>query len=134
MSDDIEKQPKAEVVLYQDAGHNVPVQVTYWNETFWLAQKELAGLFGVDVRTISDHLKNIYESGELQQDATIRKFRMVRNEGGRTVRRELTFYDLDAIIAVGYRVNSMQLHRGMRATPRGVVLFVDVPGVSPFSP
>ena len=111
MTEDIEKQPKAEIVLYQDEGRNVPVQVTYCNETFWLPQRSIADLFGVDVRTISEHLKNIYETKELEEHSTIRKFRIVRDEGGRTVRREIAFYNLDAIIAVGYRVNSMKATR-----------------------
>ncbi|WP_300766377.1 RhuM family protein [uncultured Bifidobacterium sp.] len=111
MNDDIEKQPKAEIVLYQDEGSNVPVQVTYWNETFWMPQKGIADLFGVNVSTISKHLANIYAEKELEEDSTVSKKEMVRNEGGRTVRREITFYDLDAIIAVGYRVNSMQATR-----------------------
>lgn len=78
----------------------------YEGETFWLTQKDMAELFGVDVRTVSEHLKNIYDSGELVEEATIRKIRIVRQEGARKVRREVVFYNLDAIIAVGYRVNS----------------------------
>ena len=111
MTEDIERQPKAEIVLYQDEGRNVPVRVTYLNETFWLPQRSIADLFGVNVRTISEHLKNIYETKELEEHSTIRKFRIVRDEGGRTVRREIAFYNLDAIIAVGYRVNSMKATR-----------------------
>lgn len=98
--------PEANIVLYQDDGRNVPVQVRYEDETFWLTQKDMAELFGVDVRTVSEHLKNIYDSGELVEEATIRKIRIVRQEGVRKVRREVVFYNLDAIIAVGYRVNS----------------------------
>lgn len=98
--------PEANIVLYQDDGRNVPVQVRYEDETFWLTQKDMAELFGVDVRTVSEHLKNIYDSGELLEEATIRKIRIVRQEGVRKVRREVVFYNLDAIIAVGYRVNS----------------------------
>jgi hypothetical protein len=80
----------------------------YSVETFWLSQKKMADLFGVDVRTINEHLQNIFTSQELQRDATIRKFRIVQQEGSREVARDVEFYDLDAIIAVGYRVNSFQ--------------------------
>lgn len=111
MTDNLEEQPKAEIVLYQQQGQNVPVQVTYWDESFWLSQKKMAELFGVNVRTISEHMKNIYETNELQAGSTIRNFRIVQNEGGRTVRRDIAFYNLDAIIAVGYRVNSIQATR-----------------------
>ena len=68
---------------------------------FWLTQKRMAELFGVDVRTINEHLQNIYYSNELQKEATIRKIRIVQPEGKREVSRELDFYNLDAIIAVG---------------------------------
>ncbi|NEG72409.1 DNA-binding protein [Bifidobacterium ramosum] len=99
------------IVLYQDDGRNVPVQVRYENETFWLTQKAMAELFDVNVRTVNEHLKNIYSSQELEESATIRNFRIVRREGNRTVNREVAFYNLDAIIAVGYRVNSMKATR-----------------------
>jgi hypothetical protein len=72
----------------------------------WLSQKMMAKLFDVDVRTINEHLKNIFKSKELEEISTIRKFRTVQNEGNRTVEREIEFYNLDAIISVGYRVNS----------------------------
>ena len=111
MTEDIEKQPKAEIVLYQDEGRNVPVQVTYCNETFWLPQRSIADLFGVNVPAISKHLANIYAEGELDENSTVSKKEIVRNEGGRTVRREIAFSNLDAIIAVGYRVNSMKATR-----------------------
>lgn len=96
------------IILYQEDGRNVPVEVTYLNETFWLTQQKMAELFGVDVRTVNEHLGNIFKTEELQREATIRKFRIVRQEGSRQVSREVSFYNLDAIIAVGYRVNSKQ--------------------------
>ena len=80
----------------------------YESETFWLNQKKIAELFGVDLRTISEHLQNIYASGELTEQATLRKIRRVQREGNREVSREIEFYNLDAIISVGYRVNSAQ--------------------------
>lgn len=97
---------EASVVLYQDDGRNVPVQVRYENETFWLTQKSMAELFDVTVPNISYHLQSIYESGELERERTIQDSLMVRQEGKRRVSRTVTFYNLDVIIAVGYRVNS----------------------------
>lgn len=81
------------------------------NQVFWLSQRQMADLFGVDVRTINHHLKQIYASGEIDEASTLRSFRMVRTEGSRTVSRDIAHYDLDAIISVGYRVNSAQATR-----------------------
>ncbi|MDO4431638.1 MAG: RhuM family protein, partial [Lonepinella koalarum] len=78
------------------------------NETFWLTQKNMAELFGVEVPAISKHLDNIYQSGELEQSLTVSKMEIVRQEGSRMVKRKVDFYNLDAIIAVGYRVNSRE--------------------------
>uniref|UniRef100_UPI003C7E9556 RhuM family protein n=1 Tax=Rothia aeria TaxID=172042 RepID=UPI003C7E9556 len=74
--------------------------------TVWLSQRQMGELFGVDVRTISEHLSNVFSSGELEKEATIRKFRIVRREGTRNVTRSVEHYNLDAIISVGYRVKS----------------------------
>lgn len=97
-----------DIIFYSSPNGNIRVEVLYENETFWLTQKRMAELFGVEVNTINYHLKEIFKSGELQEDRTIRKIRIVQQEGGRKVQREVDFYDLDAIIAVGYRVNSFQ--------------------------
>ena len=99
---------ESNIVLYKTPNGQVSIQVQYEDGSFWLTQKRMAELFGVDVRTINEHLQNIYKSAELQQDSTIRKIRIVQKEGNREVSRELDFYNLDAIIAVGYRVNSYQ--------------------------
>lgn len=96
------------IILYTTPEGNVSVQVQFEDGTFWLTQKRMAELFWVDVRTINEHLQNIFKSGELEKAATIRKIRIVQQEGKREVSRELDFYHLDAIIAVGYRVNSYQ--------------------------
>lgn len=80
----------------------------YGEETFWLTQKRMAELFGVEVNTINYHLKEIFKSGELEESSTIRKIRIVQKEGTRQVERKMDFYNLDVIIAVGYRVNSYQ--------------------------
>lgn len=97
-----------EIILYASPNGATKVEVHFEDETFWLTQRRIAELFGVDVRTVSEHLTNIFDSGELDREATIRKFRRVQIEGGREVERELDHYSLDAIIAVGYRVNSKQ--------------------------
>lgn len=103
------EQPKSgEIILYRSSESSLRIEVTYEDESFWLPQRKIAALFGVDVRTVNEHLKNIYASGELKPEATIRKIRIVQREGNRDVAREIDFYDLDAIISVGYRVNSVQ--------------------------
>ena len=84
------------------------IEVIFNNETFWMSQKRMADLFGVDVRTINYHLGQIHETGELKKEATIRKIGIVQSEGEQDVERTPLFYNLDAIIAVGYRVNSYQ--------------------------
>lgn len=99
---------EGELILYRTANDAVRVEVLYESETFWLDQKRMAELFGVDVRTVSEHLRNVYDSGELNEEATLRKIRIVRTEGSREVARDIVFYNLDAIISVGYRVNSAQ--------------------------
>jgi hypothetical protein len=96
------------IILYTTPDGHVNVQVQFEDGTFWLTQKRMAELFGVNVRTINEHLQNIYHSEELDKESTIRKIRIVQQEGSREVSRELDFYHLDAIIAVGYRVNSYQ--------------------------
>lgn len=96
------------VVLYQTDSGNVYVSVIFADETFWLTQKSMAELFDVEIPTINYHLSEIYKSGELTESSTIRKIQIVHREGARDVKREPMFYNLDAIIAVGYRVNSKQ--------------------------
>lgn len=99
---------QAPILLYQSSGTNINVEVTYLDESFWLSQKAIAQLFGVDSRTVNEHLQNIFNSLELEKESTNRKIRIVQTEGKREVSREIDFYNLDAIIAVGYRVNSNQ--------------------------
>ena len=98
-----------DLIIYQSQNNeNISVEVLYNEEDFWLTQKSMAKLFNVEANTINYHLKEIFESNELNEEQTIRKIRTVQNEGNRSVSRELTFYSLDAIIAVGYRVNSKE--------------------------
>jgi hypothetical protein len=103
------KKPNdGELILYRTQEGAVRIEVLYESETFWLNQKKIAELFGVELPTISYHLKEIYDSGELRREATLRKIQRVQREGNREVRRDIEFYNLDAIISVGYRVNSAQ--------------------------
>lgn len=93
-------------LIYSLPNNQVRVDVFVQNETLWLTQKAMASLFEVSKSTISEHLTNIYESKELEKVATVREFRTVQIEGAREVSRNLEYYNLDAIISVGYRVNS----------------------------
>jgi len=93
------------LIFTRQAGED-GIEVRIEDETVWLTQKLIAVLFNVDVRTINEHLGNIYASGELRQEATVRNFRTVQNEGSREVSRNIAYYNLDAIISLGYRVNS----------------------------
>ena len=97
---------KNNFILYTTENGDVKLEVFLHNENLWLTQKKMGELFDVDVRTINEHIKNIYENCELEEFSTIRKFRIVQKEGKRNVERELDFYNLDMIISVGYRVNS----------------------------
>lgn len=99
---------ESDIILYTTASGDVRIEVYFEGETFWLTQRRMADLFGVEVQTVNYHLKEIFKSGELPEEPTIRKFRIVQMEGKREVSREVDFYNLDAIIAVGYRVNSYQ--------------------------
>ena len=102
---------KFEILLYSVPEGKATIEVFFEEETFWLSQKKMAELFNVDIRTINEHLHNIFYSKELEKQSTIRKFRIVQTEGTREVSREVDFYNLDAIIAVGYRVNSVEATR-----------------------
>lgn len=102
---------ESNILLYSNDHGKVNIQVRYEDGTFWLTQKRMAELFSVDVRTINEHLKNIFRSKELSEEGTIRKIRIVQTEGNRQVERNVAFYALEAIIAVGYRVNSEQATR-----------------------
>jgi len=98
----------SEIILYTTPQGDIKIEVFLQDETVWLTQRAMGELFGVVKSTISEHLTNIYKSGELEKEATVRKIRTVQNESGREVSRKLEFYNLDAIISVGYRVNSHQ--------------------------
>jgi hypothetical protein len=109
LADDMTKS--GEILLYNNGSEKEYVSVVFKDETFWLTQKAMAELFDVNVPAISKHLQNIYDEAELLRDATVSKMETVQDEGGRSVKRLLDFYNLDAIIAVGYRVNSKKATR-----------------------
>ncbi len=97
---------KGELLVYQTEDGRIRVECRFVDETLWLTQALMAELFQKDIRTINEHLKNIYQEGELDREATVRKFRIVQTEGAREVGRDVEHYNLDAILAVGYRVKS----------------------------
>ena len=97
---------QSQIILYTTPEGDIKVDTILQNETIWLPQNAMAELFGVNVPAISKHLKNIFEEEELQRESTLSKMETVQNEGGRQITRNKDFYNLDAIIAVGYRVNS----------------------------
>jgi len=99
-------RPEGEIVLYQPAQGDEPVRVLLEGETVWLTQNLLAEMYQTSKQNISYHIKGIYEEGELDPEATVKKYLTVRQEGSRTVRRPIEHYNLDMIIAVGYRVKS----------------------------
>ncbi len=103
------KMQVGEILLYQTEDGRTRIECRFENETLWLSQAMMADLFQVTIPTINEHLKGIYAEGELEPDPTIRKFRIVRLEGARQVTREIEHYNLDTILAVGFRVRS---HRG----------------------
>jgi prophage maintenance system killer protein len=96
------------VEIYTASDGTTRLSVTFEQDTVWLSQKQLAELFGKDVRTVNEHIGNIFDEQELTADSTIRKFRIVQKEGKREVTREIEHYNLDAIISVGYRIKSAQ--------------------------
>jgi len=104
----VENQNTSRILIYKTHQGESRVEVIFNGQTFWLTQKRMSDLYGVDVSTINYHLGEIYETGELKEEATIRKFPIVQMEGDREVNRAQLVYNLDAIIAVGYRVNSYQ--------------------------
>lgn len=95
-----------DIIIYKSQDKKTEIQVKFDGDTVWLNQFQLVELFNSSKGNISDHINNILKTGELNQKATVRKFRTVRKEGKRNVEREIQFYNLDVIISVGYRVNT----------------------------
>ena len=99
---------KNEIIIYQAKELNQQIEVRIDNETIWLTQAQIVKLFDSSKANISEHIKHIFQTGELTKEATVRKFRTVRKEGNRKVTRHLIHYNLDMIISIGYRVNSIR--------------------------
>ena len=97
---------KGNLIIYEDENDKIEIEAFLYDETIWLPLNKIAELFEKNKMTISEHIRNIYNEGELDQNTTIRKFLTVQNEGNRTVKRNIDYYNLDLIIAVGYRTNS----------------------------
>ncbi len=106
MENNKDKRPHGELLVYQGQGLSDPVQIRLEGETVWLSQKLMAELYGVSTPTVNEHISNIYDDEELLPEATIRKFRIVQMEGSREVGRLIDHYNLEMIIAVGFRVRS----------------------------
>ncbi|BFN37509.1 virulence RhuM family protein [Fidelibacter multiformis] len=102
----MKEEQKGELILYQAEDETTKIEVRLENENVWLTQKMMAELFQTTPQNITIHLKNIFDEGELQEDATCKDFLQVQNEGSRKVERRQKFYNLDAIISVGYRIKS----------------------------
>ncbi len=96
------------ILLYQTEDGQTRIEVRLVNETLWLTQQQMAELFQTTPQNITLHLKSVYRSGELNESATCKKYLQVQTEAGRKIRRSLKHYNLDAIISVGYRVNSLR--------------------------
>ena len=100
------QKPNSEILIYQSPNGNIKIDVRLEEENVWLTQKLMAELFQVKPQNITMHLKNIYEEGELNEKATCKDYLQVQKEGNREVNRKQKFYNLDAIISVGYRIKS----------------------------
>ena len=96
-----------EILIYKSQDGEIKLDVKFENENIWLTQKDMADLFQTTISNINMHIKNIYEEGELIEEATIKDFLIVQKEGNRNVKRSLTHYNLDMIISVGYRIKSL---------------------------
>ena len=101
------KDNNNEILIYQSENGITKIDVTFMDETVWLSQQQMAELFQTSRTNVVEHIKHIYEEGELDEESTCRKFRQVRKEGNREVARELPFYNLDMIISLGYRIKSI---------------------------
>lgn len=101
-----DKKTERNLVIYQAKNGAIELRGDFEHENIWATQAQISEAFGVDVRTVNEHIKNIYKTKELDDKATIRKFRIVQKEGKREIEREVMHYNLDMIISVGYRVNS----------------------------
>jgi hypothetical protein len=95
-----------QIIIYQTSDNQTQIDVKFENETVWLSQAQLVELYQTSKANVSEHIKHIFEEGELTKEATVRKFRTVQKEGHRNVEREIEHYNLDMIISLGYRIKS----------------------------
>lgn len=102
----VDEDARGQILVYAAEDGHIKIDVRLMDETVWLSQRLMAELLQKDVRTISEHIQNVYEEHELEPEPTIRKFRIVQQEGSREVARQVDHYNLDMIISVGYRVKS----------------------------
>ena len=100
------EEHKGDIIIYQSENGETKIDVRFEDETVWLTQAQLCELYQSSKANVSEHIKNIFEEGELEENSTVRNFRTVQIEGGRTVNRSLTYYNLDLIISLGYRIKS----------------------------
>ncbi|MCX6372653.1 MAG: virulence RhuM family protein [Actinobacteria bacterium] len=128
MPDALPAPTEGEVLIFASPDCAAKVDVICSAETFWLTQKRTAKLFGVDVRTVSEHLGNIYATGELRPETTLWQFRTVRQAGSRQVARDLDHCNVDAVISVGYRVNSRQATQAATAANTDPMLMSSITG------
>ena len=105
----MKKIPDNQIAFYQSPDGSVNIEVLYAEENIWLTQKKIAELFDTTPQNITQHLRQIYKDGEIHPSATCKDFLQVQNEGGRDIERKPKMYSLEAIVAVGYRVNSESL-------------------------
>ena len=124
MNTDEHNNINGQIIFYQTEDGKVSVNVRFENETFWMTQKAIAELFDTDRSVITKHIINIFQEEELDKDSTCAKFAQVQTEGNRQVTRDVEFYNLDAIIAVGYRVNSKKATRFRQWSTRTLREFV----------
>jgi hypothetical protein len=94
------------IEIFKTNDSETEIRVQFNEDTVWLTQNQMTNLFDKDVRTINEHIQNIYNTVELDKNSTIRKLQIVRNEGNRIIQRNIDHYNLDVIISIGYRVNS----------------------------
>lgn len=104
----MEKENKNSIIIYSTADGEMKLEVKLENETVWLSQKQMAELFDCSIRNVSIHLQNVYDEAELSENQTMKNYFIVQKEGSKEVKRLINFYNLDAIISVGYRINSLR--------------------------
>ena len=98
------EEHKGDIIIYQSKNGETKIDVRFEDETVWLTQAQLCELYQSSKANVSEHIKNIFDEGELDEASTVRNFRTVQTEGGRTVNRSLTYYNLDMIFSLGYRI------------------------------